>query len=131
MRYNNTAKLTERSAPKMDMCSSCQYNLQIVDRIKKELPDLDTTNRLAEMFKVFGDNTRIRILWALFDKELCVYDIAETLGMSQSAISHQLKTLKQARLIKARRDGKNAFYSIDDDHVKKIIEQMLIHVEEQ
>lgn len=115
----------------MDMCSSCQYNLQIVDRIKKELPDLDTTNRLAEMFKVFGDNTRIRILWALFDKELCVYDIAETLGMSQSAISHQLKTLKQARLIKARRDGKNAFYSIDDDHVKKIIEQMLIHVEEQ
>lgn len=115
----------------MDMCSSCQYNLQIVDRIKKELPDLDTTSRLAEMFKVFGDNTRIRILWALFDKELCVYDIAETLGMSQSAISHQLKTLKQARLIKARRDGKNAFYSIDDDHVKKIIEQMLIHVEEQ
>lgn len=115
----------------MDMCSSCQYNLQIVDRIKNELPDCDTTNRLAEMFKVFGDNTRIRILWTLFDKELCVYDIAETLGMSQSAISHQLKTLKQARLIKSRRDGKNAFYSIDDDHVKKIIEQMLIHVEEQ
>ncbi|MCD8181079.1 MAG: metalloregulator ArsR/SmtB family transcription factor [Firmicutes bacterium] len=114
----------------MDMCSSCQYNPQIVDRLKNQIPDDDTINNLAEMFKVFGDNTRIRILWALFDKELCVYDIAGELGMSQSAISHQLKTLKQARLIKSRRDGKNAFYSIDDDHVKKIIEQMLIHVEE-
>lgn len=114
----------------MDMCSSCQYNPQIVNRIKNEIPDDETTTRLSEMFKVFGDNTRIRILWALFDKELCVYDIANVLSMSQSAISHQLKTLKQARLIKSRRDGKNAFYSIDDDHVKKIIEQMLIHLEE-
>ena len=115
----------------MDMCSSCQYNPQIVDRLKKQIPDDETTQNLAEMFKVFGDNTRIRILWTLFDKELCVYDIAEALSMSQSAISHQLKTLKQARLIKSRREGKNAFYSIDDDHVKRIIEQMLIHVEEQ
>ena len=115
----------------MDMCSSCQYNPQIVDRLKNQLPDDETTQNLAEMFKVFGDNTRIRILWTLFDKELCVYDIAEALSMSQSAISHQLKTLKQARLIKSRREGKNAFYSIDDDHVKRIIEQMLIHVEEQ
>lgn len=115
----------------MDMCSSCQYNLQIVNRLKNQIPDDDTIDNLAEMFKVFGDNTRIRILWALFDKELCVYDIANKLGMSQSAISHQLKTLKQARLIKSRRDGKNAFYSLDDDHVKKIIEQMLIHVEEK
>lgn len=115
----------------MDMCSSCQYNPQIVDRLKNQLPDDETTQNLAEMFKIFGDNTRIRILWTLFDKELCVYDIAEALSMSQSAISHQLKTLKQARLIKSRREGKNAFYSIDDDHVKRIIEQMLIHVEEQ
>ncbi|MBQ8300582.1 MAG: helix-turn-helix transcriptional regulator [Clostridia bacterium] len=113
-----------------NMCSSCQYNPQIIARLKNQIPDDETTTNLAEMFKVFGDNTRIRILWALFDKELCVYDIANELGMSQSAISHQLKTLKQARLIKSRRDGKNAFYSIDDDHVKKIIEQMLIHVEE-
>lgn len=114
----------------MDMCSKCQYNPQIVDRLKNQIPSNDIITNLAEMFKVFGDNTRIRILWALFDKELCVYDISNVLGMSQSAISHQLKTLKQARLIKSRREGKNAFYSIDDDHVKKIIEQMLIHVEE-
>lgn len=115
----------------MDMCEKCQYNQQIVDRIKNEVPDTELTLELADMFKVFGDNTRIRILWTLFDKELCVYDIAGRLDMSQSAISHQLKTLKQARLIKSRREGKNAFYSIDDDHVKKIIEQMIIHVEEQ
>ena len=101
----------------MDKCSTCQYNPQILDRLKNQLPDEDVTDKLSEMFKVFGDSTRIRILWTLF-----------ALGMSQSAISHQLKTLKQARLIKSRRDGKNAFYSIDDDHVKKIIEQMLIHI---
>lgn len=114
----------------MDMCSNCQYNPQVLEKLKNQIPDESTTNNLAEMFKVFGDNTRIRILWALFDKELCVFDIAEKLNMSQSAISHQLKTLKQARLIKSRRDGKNAFYSIDDDHVKKIIEQMMIHIDE-
>ena len=91
----------------MDKCSTCQYNPQILDRLKNQLPDEDVTDKLSEMFKVFGDSTRIRILWTLFDKELCVYDIANALGMSQSAISHQLKTLKQARLIKSRRDGKN------------------------
>lgn len=115
----------------MDKCINCQYNSQILERVKNQMPDESLTEKLSEMFKVFGDGTRIRILWALFDKELCVYDIAEKLGMSQSAISHQLKTLKIARLIKSRRDGKNVFYSIDDDHVKKIIEQMLIHIEEQ
>lgn len=115
----------------MEQCSTCQYNLQVLDRLKKEVPDEDTISQLADVFKIFGDNTRIRILWALFDKELCVYDIADALGMSQSAISHQLRTLKQARLIKARRNGKNSFYSLDDDHVKRIIEQVLIHINEK
>lgn len=115
----------------LEQCKTCQYNLQILNRLKNEIPDEDTISQLADMFKLFGDNTRIRILWALFDKELCVYDISEKLGMSQSAISHQLRTLKQARLIKARRDGKNAFYSLDDDHVKRIIEQVLIHINEK
>lgn len=115
----------------MEQCKTCQYNLQVLDKLKNEIPDEDTISQLADVFKIFGDNTRIRILWALFDKELCVYDIADVLGMSQSAISHQLRTLKQARLIKARRDGKNAFYSLDDDHVKRIIEQVLIHINEK
>ena len=85
---------------------------------------------LAELFKVFGDSTRIRILLALYDNELSVNDIAAALNMSQSAISHQLKNLKVSKLIKNRRDGKTVFYSLDDDHVYHIIEQGLEHVEE-
>ncbi len=111
-------------------CLTCQYNMTILNKIKNEMPDEETINKLSEVFKIFGDSTRIRILWALFDKEMCVYDIAEALNMTQSAISHQLRSLKQARLIKSRRDGKNTFYSLDDDHVKRIIEQVLIHIEE-
>ena len=103
---------------------------RIFERLKNELPDEETTERLSEVFKVFGDNTRIRILWALFDDELCVYDIADKVGMSQSAVSHQLRILKNAKLVKSRRDGKQTFYSLDDDHVKTIIEQVLIHAEE-
>ena len=86
---------------------------------------------LTELFKVFGDSTRIRILYALFDEELCVGDIAVKLNMTQSAISHQLKILKQSRLIKNRRDGKTIFYSLADDHVRSIIGQGLEHVEEE
>lgn len=111
-------------------CEHCQYNPNILDMLKKGVPEDDTIDRLSEVFKVFGDNTRIRILWALFDSEVCVYDIANLLQMSQSAISHQLRILKQAKLVKARRDGKNTFYSLDDDHVKRIIEQVLIHIQE-
>lgn len=85
---------------------------------------------LAELFKVFGDSTRIRILFELFEKEESVGDIADALSMTQSAISHQLKILKQSKLIKARRDGKSMFYSLADDHVKSIIYQGLEHVEE-
>ena len=103
---------------------------RIFERLKNELPDEETTERLSEVFKVFGDNTRIRILWALFDHELCVYDISDKVGMSQSAVSHQLRILKNAKLVKSRRDGKQTFYSLDDDHVKTIIEQVLIHAEE-
>ena len=111
-------------------CLNCEYNMNILNKIKNEMPDEETINKLSEVFKIFGDGTRIRILWALFDKELCVYDIAGELGMTQSAISHQLRSLKQARLISSRRDGKNTFYSLDDDHVKRIIEQVLIHIDE-
>ena len=103
---------------------------RIFERLKNELPDEETTGRLSEVFKVFGDNTRIRILWVLFDSELCVYDISDKVSMSQSAVSHQLRILKNAKLVKSRRDGKQTFYSLDDDHVKTIIEQVLIHAEE-
>ncbi len=112
------------------ICDNCRYNTRIIDRLKNEIPDDAFTTEIADMFKVFADNTRIRILWVLFDCERCVYDIAGALEMTQSAISHQLRILKQARLVKSRRDGKNTYYSLDDEHVKRIIEQVMIHLNE-
>ena len=85
---------------------------------------------LAELFKIFGDSTRIRILYVLFEAEVCVCDIAEVLKMTQSAISHQLRLLKQAKLVKSRRDGKTVYYSLADDHVRTIIDQGMEHIEE-
>lgn len=92
------------------------------------MPDEDVLIDLSELFKVFGDSTRIKILYTLQDGEMSVNDIAATLGMQQSAISHQLKILKQAKLVKARKDGKNVFYNLEDDHVYTIIEQGMEHV---
>lgn len=85
---------------------------------------------LAELFKVFGDSTRIRILYAMFDSELCVSDLADRLQLSQSSVSHQFRILKSSKLVKCRREGKSIFYSLDDDHVRKIISMGLEHVEE-
>ena len=85
---------------------------------------------LAELFRVFGDTTRIKILYALFESELCVGDIAAALGMTQSAVSHQLRVLKANKLVKFRREGKTVFYSLDDDHVRSIIALGMEHVEE-
>ncbi len=90
----------------------------------------DTLYDLAELFKVFGDSTRIRILFALFEKELSVNEIADSLGMTQSAISHQLKILKQSKLVGNRREGKQIIYFLADDHVRTIIDQGVNHVEE-
>ena len=97
-----------------------------------EKKDIDETELydLAELFKVFGDSTRIRILFELFEAEVCVCDLAEVLQMTQSAISHQLKILKQNKLVKSRREGKSIFYSLADDHVRTIIAQGCDHIEE-
>ena len=94
------------------------------------MPAEDELYDLAELFKVFGDSTRIRILFALFEEEICVCDLAELLNMTQSAISHQLRILKNAKLVKSRRDGKQIMYSLADDHVNTIINQGLEHIEE-
>lgn len=93
-------------------------------------PDDTTFSNLADVFKIFGDVTRLKILYALFDSELCVCDIANELNMSQSAISHQLRTLKTAKLVKNRKEGKIVYYSLDDEHVKHMFDQGLIHVTE-
>jgi DNA-binding transcriptional ArsR family regulator len=94
------------------------------------MPEVETLYDLAELFKVFGDSTRIRILWALDEEEMCVCDIAYLLDMTQSAISHQLRVLKQAKLVKNRREGKVVYYSLADNHVKQIFEQGLDHIKE-
>ena len=90
-----------------------------------------TVYDLADLFKVFGDSTRLRILCVLMEQEICVADLADTLEMTQSAISHQLRTLKQSKLVKARRRGKMVYYSLDDDHVRSIIETGREHLEEE
>ena len=104
---------------------------EIIDKVKAELPADEILYDLAELFKVFGDSTRIKIICALFEKELCVGDLSVLLNVSQSAISHQLRTLKQARLVKFRRDGKVIYYSLDDDHIKNIFDAGYKHVIEE
>ena len=101
-----------------------------VKKVLEEQPADEYLYDLAELFKVFGDSTRIRILYALFESELCVGDIAQLLNLSQSAVSHQLKLLKDAKLVKFRREGKIIFYALDDEHVRTIISMGMEHVEE-
>lgn len=102
----------------------------VIDSVQDKMPEEETLYDLAELFKIFGDSTRIRILYVLFESEMCVYDIAQLLSMTQSAISHQLRLLKQARLVKFRREGRTVVYSLSDDHVRTIINQGMAHVEE-
>lgn len=112
----------------VECCEFMHAHDEIVERVRKEMPGEDTLYDLTELFRIFGDSTRIRILYVLFEAEMCVCDIAALLGMTQSAISHQLRALKNARLVTSRRDGKTVFYSLADDHVKTIINQGLEHV---
>lgn len=99
--------------------------------IDEKMPPEEELQDLAEFYKVFGDATRLKILYVLLSAEMCVYDIAAVLGMSQSAISHQLRVLKQMELVKNRRDGKTIFYSLADDHIVTILSQGLDHIEEE
>jgi ArsR family transcriptional regulator, lead/cadmium/zinc/bismuth-responsive transcriptional repressor len=114
-----------------DNCSCTIIHEDIIERVKGSIPQEEVLYDLAELFKVFGDTTRIKMLCALFQSEMCVCDIAALLGMTQSAVSHQLRVLKQARLVKNRRDGKVVYYSLDDEHVKQIFDQGLVHVNER
>ena len=102
----------------------------VIKRVLEQQPAEEYLYDLAELFKVFGDSTRIRILYALFESELCVNDIAQLLNLGQSAVSHQLRILKDAKLVKFRREGKIIFYALDDDHVRNIISMGMEHVEE-
>lgn len=101
---------------------------EAVAAVRKQMPDEDDLYDLAELYKVFGDSTRIKILYVLFAAELCVYDIAQLLGMTQSAVSHQLRILKNNKLVKFRREGKAVFYALDDDHVRSILKLGMEHL---
>lgn len=115
----------------VECCETFQTHEELVKLVSEQMPDEDELYDLAELFKVFGDSTRIRILYVLFEAEVCVCDLAETLNMTQSAISHQLKILKQSRLVKGRREGKSVFYSLADSHVRTIIAQGREHILER
>ena len=112
------------------ICSEKVTHSQIIENIMNDMPDDGTLCELAEFFRVFGDSTRIRILYALSKSEMCVCDIAELLNVSQSAVSHQLQILRSKRLVKYRREGKTVFYSLNDEHIFTIIGQGIDHIKE-
>ena len=117
-------------AQDLDHCDYMHVHEDIVAQVNETMPDEEILYDLAELFKIFGDSTRIKILYVLFEAEMCVCDIASLLGMSQSAISHQLRSLKQSKLVKYRREGKTVFYSLADSHVRTILDQGMEHVAE-
>ncbi len=114
-----------------DVCEEQESHSDYAELVRADMYDIDHIYDLAELFKIFGDSTRLRIMSALLNHELCVCDISEVLEMTQSAISHQLKVLRTAGLIKARRSGKSIFYSLDDEHVREIIELGFAHLNEK
>lgn len=112
-------------------CDCAVIHEDVIHAVRLKMPEEGNLFNLSELFKVFGDSTRIRILWALTEAEMCVCDITALLGMTQSAISHQLRVLKQARLVRHRKDGKIVYYSLDDEHIRQIFDQGLTHIKEQ
>ena len=117
----------EKIAP---CCEFMHVHEHVVEKVMEVMPEGETLQNLAEFYRVFGDSTRIRILYALSQSELCVCDIASLLGMGQSAISHQLRILKQMRLVKFRREGKSVLYSLADGHIETILAQGMEHIGE-
>jgi len=114
----------------LDICETKGIHTDIIHFVQKKLPDTGALSELADLFKLFGDSTRLSILWALSESEMCVCDICALLKMKQPAVSHQLKNLKQARIVKARRDGKVVYYSLDDDHIRKMLDFGMEHTQE-
>ena len=114
----------------IECCDTIEVHEELLKIVDETMPEETELYDLAELFKVFGDSTRIRILFVLFEAEVCVCDLAQALNMTQSAISHQLNILKQNKLVKSRREGNSIFYSLADDHVRTIISMGREHIEE-
>ena len=113
-----------------DVCEIKGIHTDIVGKVAKKLPLSGDINDLAYFFKLFGDGTRLRILGALSESEMCVCDLCALLSMKQSAVSHQLKNLKQSRVVKARREGKVIYYALDDDHIRRLLDLGMEHLKE-
>ena len=116
-----------------DTIPNCEFmhaHEEIIEKVNASMPDEELLYDLAELYKVFGDSTRIKILYVLFESEMCVCDIGALLNMTKSAISHQLRILRQSKLVKSRKCGKEVFYSLADEHVIKIFEMAIEHVKE-
>ena len=111
-------------------CEDHVVHTDIAEAVRREMPTEDELFDLAELFKIFGDSTRVKILYLLFESEMCVCDIAELTGVTVSAVSHQLRVLKSAKLVKFRKEGKSVFYSLADEHVGSILAQGLEHIRE-
>jgi DNA-binding transcriptional ArsR family regulator len=124
MKFQNTTECCE------ERCDFLHLHEDVVKKVKKDMPEEEILYDLADLYKLFSDSTRIKILYALFENEMCVCDLAQILGMSQSAISHQLRALKQGKLVKNRREGKTVFYALADDHIYTILGQGMDHVME-
>ena len=119
-----------RSTYNQDCCEADVVHEGVVAKVKAAMPDEDLLLDVAELFKVFGDSTRTRILSALFESELCVCDIASLLNMTKSAVSHQLRILRQTKIVKNRKQGKEVYYSLDDEHISRIYKMALEHLRE-
>ena len=114
----------------VETCVTRGIHQSIIRLVQQKLPDQVALYELADLFKLFGDSTRISILWALSESEMCVCDICALLKMKQPAVSHQLKNLKQSRIVKARRDGKVIYYSLDDEHIRDLLDLGMNHIQE-
>lgn len=116
--------------PELERGEFLHAHEDVIAKVTEQMPDDETLYDLADLFRIFADSTRIKILYVLFESEMCVYDIAQLLNMTQSAISHQLRSLKQSKLVKYRREGKTILYSLADGHVRTIIDQGMEHIGE-
>lgn len=114
----------------LELCQCTEFHPDAISRAREHLPQEETLCDLADLFKLFSDSTRIKILYALLGEELCVCDIAQLLGVTQSAVSHQLRLLKNGKLVRARRDGKAVYYALADAHVRSVLAQGMEHVNE-
>jgi DNA-binding transcriptional ArsR family regulator len=114
----------------VETCVTRGIHQNIIRSVQQKLPDQVALYELADLFKLFGDSTRISILWALSESEMCVCDLCALLKMKQPAVSHQLKNLKQSRIVKARREGKVIYYSLDDEHIRDLLNLGMNHIQE-